>query len=283
MSRMGFRCACLLGGVSAAAVICGQAQAQNYSFDIPAQPLSASLREYAHVSGQQIIFTNDLVAGYTGRPLHGSYNPDEALSQLLSGTGLVVERSPSGVLMICRERHAALDTPTLVNTVSPAPREVTADPPPEPAGVEQMVVTGTRILNGNNLPTPVTVMTAQNLQTIAPLSVPDALNTLPEFTSFDTPNNRSDANGKGVGQGNYLNLRGMGPIRTLILQDGNCVPGTSFDTTVDVDMLPQMLIQRVDVVKGGVSAVYGSDACHWCGELYHRQSLQWHQGSLSGR
>lgn len=126
--------------------------------------------------------------------------------------------------------------------------------------VEQVVVTGSRIVNGNNLPTPVTVMSAQALETSAPEGIPDALNKLPEFTSTQGPNNRSNNNGKGVGQGNYLNLRSMGAIRTLILQDGNRVPGTSFDTTVDVNMLPQMLIRRVDVVKGGVSAVYGSDA-----------------------
>jgi outer membrane receptor for ferrienterochelin and colicin len=60
--------------------------------------------------------------------------------------------------------------------------------------------------------------------------------------------------------GNFLNLRNLGAIRTLILEDGHRVPGTFYDTTVDTDMLPQMLIQRVEVVTGGASAVYGSDA-----------------------
>ena len=48
---------------------------QTYSFDLPQQPLSASLKEYARVSGQQIIFTEDLVWGYVGKPLHGSSAP----------------------------------------------------------------------------------------------------------------------------------------------------------------------------------------------------------------
>src|SRR3984957_920646 len=106
-----FRHALLWCSVSVAALVSGQAPAQTYSFDIPAESLSASLHEYARVSGQQIIFTNDLVAGYTSRPLHGTYDPSEALSQLLSGTGLVVKHSPSGALMIRRERHAADDPP----------------------------------------------------------------------------------------------------------------------------------------------------------------------------
>src|SRR5258708_25342368 len=116
------------------------AQGQTYTFDIPAQSLAASLRDYARVSGQQIIFTNDLVAGYSGRPLHGSYSPGEALSQLLAGTGLVVERSPSGALMVRRERHAAADEPVLANVVTAPPqRSVAADATPPAASVEQDV------------------------------------------------------------------------------------------------------------------------------------------------
>jgi outer membrane cobalamin receptor len=70
-----------------------------------------------------------------------------------------------------------------------------------------------------------------------------------------------EPNGRGFGTPtNNLNVHGLGVIRTLILLDGNRVPGTFYDTTVNVDMLPQMLVQRVDVVTGGASAVYGSDA-----------------------
>jgi iron complex outermembrane receptor protein len=132
----------------------------------------------------------------------------------------------------------------------------------EPAPAEQdIVVTGSRIQNGNNLPTPVTVVNTQLLQATTPASIPDGLNKLPAFNSTSTPNNAVNANGRGFGTpGNFLNLRALGPIRTLILQDGNRVPGTFFDTTVDTNMLPQLLISRVEVVTGGASAVYGSDA-----------------------
>ena len=60
--------------------------------------------------------------------------------------------------------------------------------------------------------------------------------------------------------GNFFDLRGLGPNRTLILEDGRRVPATFFDGTVDTNILPQMLVQRVEVVTGGASAVYGSDA-----------------------
>jgi iron complex outermembrane receptor protein len=126
---------------------------------------------------------------------------------------------------------------------------------------ESVVVTGSRIQNGNSLPTPVTIMSAVDLTATTPTSIPDALNKLPNFSVGRTANSATNANGRGWSDpGSYLNLRGFGAIRTLVLQDGNRVSGTFYDTTVDTDMLPQMLIERVEVVSGGASAVYGSDA-----------------------
>src|SRR3569623_1265389 len=79
--------------------------AKRYSFDLPQQPLSESLKEYARVSGQQIIFTEDLVWGTQGRPLHGSFPAVEALTRLLQGTGLSAEHTTAGVLV--RREHRA--------------------------------------------------------------------------------------------------------------------------------------------------------------------------------
>lgn len=131
-----------------------------------------------------------------------------------------------------------------------------------PESVESVVVTGTHIANGNLQPTPVTVATIEDLQTTTPESVPAALMKLPIFQQSSTANNTTTgANGRGYNQaGNFLNLRSLGAIRTLVLLDGHRVPGTFYDTTVNTDMLPQMLMQRVEVVTGGASAVYGSDA-----------------------
>lgn len=127
----------------------------------------------------------------------------------------------------------------------------------------EITVTGSRIRsNGNSLPNPTTVVSSEQLLTTTPTSIPDALVKLPAFNVGQaTPNSAINSNGRGFGApGNFLDLRNLGPIRTLILQDGNRVPGTLFDQTVDTNMLPQLLIQRVDIVTGGVSSVYGSDA-----------------------
>jgi iron complex outermembrane recepter protein len=134
-----------------------------------------------------------------------------------------------------------------------------AEESPADAELKEVVVTGSRIVrNGNDAPTPVTVANVDELAANTPSNIPDALNKLPEFSA--SRGQATLGNGANPGQGNYLNLRAFGINRTLILLDGRRVPATSFDGTINVDTLPQMLIQRVDVVTGGASAVYGSDA-----------------------
>jgi iron complex outermembrane receptor protein len=128
------------------------------------------------------------------------------------------------------------------------------------AALEEVVVTGSRIVrDGYTAPTPVTVATTEQLQRTAPGSIPDGLNQLPQFTGSkgtqNTGNQATNAN-----SGNYLNLRGLGPVRNLVLLDGARIPPTSFDGSVDTNVIPQALVQRVDVVTGGASAAYGSDA-----------------------
>ena len=125
--------------------------------------------------------------------------------------------------------------------------------------VEQVTVTGSRIISDIALsPTPLTVVTAEQLQATTPTNVPDALNKLPVFIGGRTP--RSQDNASRNTSGNVLALRNFGPQRTLILLDGHRVPASNQDGTVDIDIMPQMLMSRVDVVTGGASAVYGSDA-----------------------
>src|ERR1700753_2517766 len=75
---------------------------QKVPFDLPEQQLSASLKEYARVSGQQIIFTEDLVWGYVSKPLHGSFSATDALNALLAGTDLFAEHTPRGAVRVRR-------------------------------------------------------------------------------------------------------------------------------------------------------------------------------------
>jgi outer membrane receptor protein involved in Fe transport len=135
-----------------------------------------------------------------------------------------------------------------------------AQPAPDSTAVEEVVVTGSRIVaNGYEAPTPVTVMSATELLEKAPESIPAGLSKLPQFVGTAGSNVTSSQAGT-PSAGNYLNLRRLGAIETLLLLDGQRLPPTSFDGTTDANIIPQALIQRVEVVTGGASAAYGSDA-----------------------
>lgn len=125
--------------------------------------------------------------------------------------------------------------------------------------VEAVTVTGSRIISDiAQSPTPLTLVTADALQATTPTDIPDALGKLPVFMGDRSQINVQNGSSNAVG--NVLNLRNFGASRTLVLLDGHRVAPSNADGTVDIDTLPQMLMSRVDVVTGGASAIYGSDA-----------------------
>jgi outer membrane receptor protein involved in Fe transport len=121
--------------------------------------------------------------------------------------------------------------------------------------LQEVTVTGSRVItNGNDSPTPVTVVSMDQLMEVNPGPVTQALTQLPALLA--TPNQ----GGQGSGPAPTINLRGIGAQRNLILVDGHRVAPTTNGAGVDVNLIPTMLLQRVDIVTGGASAVYGSDA-----------------------
>ena len=164
----------------------------------------------------------------------------------------------------------AIAGPGLAQTATPQPAPVSDPASPTPPAAEpaadagDIVVTGSRVqaTPGYTSPTPVTSLNAESLANRAPSNIPDALNRLPQFQN-SLSNNQSRAFSTAdsrTPQGNYLNLRALGVNRTLVLLDGVRLPPTDASGGVDLNTLPQMLVQRVDVVTGGASAAYGSDA-----------------------
>ena len=128
-------------------------------------------------------------------------------------------------------------------------------------GEETVTVSASRIVaEGFVAPTPVTAVSQERLLERAPSNIPDALNQLPQFRGSTSNSNSQTWNANSATQGNYLNLRNMGFTRSLIMLDGVRVPATSFNGAVDANTIPQMLVERVDVVTGGASAAWGSDA-----------------------
>lgn len=107
-------------------------------------------------------------------------------------------------------------------------------------------------------PTPVTVVTAQDLGDMSPRTIIEALTQLPQFFGNSSPENPGLLLST-PGAGN-LNLRGLGNNRTLVLLNGRRMVATGRQGSTDINVINRALLSRVEVVTGGASAAYGADA-----------------------
>ncbi len=150
--------------------------------------------------------------------------------------------------------------PATADAQGDAQSDADVQTPPQTAGEGGITVTGTRIRRPNlQSPVPITSMSAEELPNQGQASIGDALNDLPSLRSTFSQQN----SGRFIGTAglNQLDLRGLGTNRTLVLVNGRrhitAVPGQFI---VDVNTIPQDLVERIDIVTGGESAIYGSDA-----------------------
>lgn len=241
------------------ALLCGTARAEDavFYFNIPAESLGKALTDYSRISSRQIIFSEDLTADKFSRGVTGLHTADEAIALLLSGTDLSARSNVSGVVMIQQRTQNAADASSGGATESPSP--------PAAYGqdvAESILVSATRITaDGFSAPTPTTVLSAADLQGTAHANVFDAVVELPSMLGSvglsGSPNNGIS---NGLNALSAFSLRGLGSVRTLTLIDGQRIVPANVNGSVDVNLLPQLLIQRVDVVTGGASASWGSDA-----------------------
>ncbi|MEJ1963526.1 MAG: TonB-dependent receptor [Gammaproteobacteria bacterium] len=134
-----------------------------------------------------------------------------------------------------------------------------SDAPEAADGLKEVTVTGTRLrASGMNAPTPVTVVTAAQLDEVAPGNLAAAIKQLPQFRG-NIDGTQNNGIGTDAGQ-SVVNMRGLGANRTLVLLDGRRLVPSTYNGTVDINVLPQSLLQRTDVVTGGASSAYGTDA-----------------------
>jgi outer membrane receptor protein involved in Fe transport len=124
--------------------------------------------------------------------------------------------------------------------------------------VEAVVVTGSRLNTGFNTPTPVTTVGTEQIQQRAASTVGELLNELPSFRASSGPGVLT--NGTVSSAQSLLDLRSLGSTRTLVLVDGHRPTPVNANSTFDVNLIPTGLVARTEVVTGGASAAYGSDA-----------------------
>jgi iron complex outermembrane recepter protein len=130
--------------------------------------------------------------------------------------------------------------------------------------VEEISVTGSRVTRpGLVSQTPVTSISQDELDILATTTLGDALDAVPQFrgsTNLGDTQNMFGGGYLGTGGQSTLNLRGVGGNRTLTLLDGRRFVPSNRTGGVDINLFPSSLIQRTEVVTGGASAAYGSDA-----------------------
>lgn len=142
------------------------------------------------------------------------------------------------------------------------------------------MVTGSRLNLNPNLEgaAPVLSVSQEQLQSQGTVRVEDLVNQLPQVFAGQAGEVSNGASGTAT-----LNLRGVGSVRTLVLIDGRRLPyGSSSISSANLDLIPTQLIERVDVLTGGASAVYGSDAIGGVANFILRRDFEGVELDLQG-
>ncbi|MEO6926854.1 MAG: TonB-dependent receptor, partial [Rhodanobacter sp.] len=229
--------------------------------DIPSGDLVTALDTLASQSGAQFIYQADQLKGRRTKGAHGALSTDEALKQVLAGTGFSVHRDSSGAMLIVKNSDTR-------GTSAPASGRTSGSTAPAhdaeaATRLQEVVVTGSRIpraqLEG---PAPVVAITAAEIKDRGFSDVPALMASLTQNLGSVDNNQQTDGFSPGA---QAVDLRGLGPNHTLVLVNGRRIAdypqsynGNSNFT--DISNLPLALIDRVEILSGSASAVYGSDA-----------------------
>jgi iron complex outermembrane recepter protein len=129
---------------------------------------------------------------------------------------------------------------------------------PTSGAVEEIVVTGSRIARPDYASTsPIVTYGQEAITQTGTVNIENALNQLPQFVQGQT---QSTIGAVALAGRASLNLRGLGETRNLVLLDGRRLPLSNANAVVDVNLIPQFILEGVETITGGASAVYGSDA-----------------------
>lgn len=263
---------------------------QTYRFDIPAEPLGQALVDFSRTSSQEIFFSEDEAAGKSTTELHGQYTIADALQALLVHTDLTVDVNPAGVILVLPKdierlgnctmwnfsrEHSVLLTGVSAMALSLCTSLAWAQ------DTETVNVTASRVIRpGFEAPTPTTVLSSDDIYRAGNSNLVDTLNDLPALTGSGSPQ-QSAASGNYVGQA-FVSLRGLGAQRTLFLVDGQRYTPTNYFGATSVNIIPQAEVQRVEVVTGGASAQWGSDAIAGVVNIVLNHDLEGIKGSIQG-
>lgn len=256
VSAMALATATMTAGLMAAPAA---AQQNVVKVDVRPQPLGQALRTLAHQARIQIVFDEPRLADRRSPAVSGTMPATTALDRLLRDSGFSASRTQQGVYVVAA-RAAGL-SPAGLNTVGQTAageqqREAVIAgevPAPQASGGGDVVVTGTRIVRPNlKSASPITSITASEIKAQGAVNLEEVTNRLGQVQP-DAQQNYQQSNGRQRG----VKLRGLDFNRTLSLINGQRIAGTE---SVDINLIPVSLVERIDLLTGGASSVYGSDA-----------------------
>jgi outer membrane receptor protein involved in Fe transport len=248
----------LLLSLACSAALAAQAQTPAGSFDLPAGDLASALNTLARQTDTQLVFRPDQLKGLNTQGVQGAASIEQALEQALRGSGFSASRDASGAFLIAPSAAAPA-------TPSNNPQAAAAPAADEPIALDVVQVTGSRIPRSQvEGPAPITVISSLDIKASGFTSVPDVLRALTQ-NGGETQSQQS-AGGADFSPGaQQVDLRGLGPNHTLVLVNGRRIadfplPFGGRSNFTDVSSLPLGMIDRIEVLTGSASAIYGSDA-----------------------
>lgn len=235
---------------------------------LPPGPLNASLFALAQQTGVQIVFTSELVQGRRAPAVSGRLTADQALARLIAGSDLEAQKAGPNVLVLKARGgffQTAASRPAETLASGGGDAALLAQAPPEDPTLLSEIVVGSHIRGVKDGATPVVVLSRDALDQAGQATVAEALAALPQAfngtASEDTSSTGSDPSGTNTSRSTGVNLRGLGADATLVLVNGRRLAGTGLKGDfADVSSIPTAAIERVEVLLGGASALYGSDA-----------------------
>jgi iron complex outermembrane recepter protein len=249
--------------------IAGRYAAQAY--DLPAQDLGDALRAVARRSGQTIIAPTELVAGKRAPALRGDFSPEAAVAHLLAGSGLNARRVGTALVIQRSAAESAQDAPGRGEGV----------------GDQNIVVTGTRIRGRAPAGAAVLTLDRNAILESGYATTQQIVQAMPQNfgggsneATVATNRNGAEAN---AAYGASVNLRGLGASSTLVLLDGERPPMAGLNGVfADLSMIPTSMIERIEILADGASALYGSDAVAGVVNIVPRKAFRGLELSVRG-
>ncbi|PTA73650.1 MULTISPECIES: TonB-dependent receptor [unclassified Stenotrophomonas] len=235
--------------------------------DVAAGPLAPALQQWARQSGIALLFDARELDGLRSSGSHGRRDVAAALKELVAGLPVTILRTPSGGFVVRRTR-ATVPAPAEVATrpTLAAPRKA-PDAPPQ-VELAPIHVTGSRLPRTSVQTTlPVTIIDRDDILRSGYGSLFDLLRHLPGMNGHPamSTSRSGDSQYLPVGAATTTSLDGMGPRATLFLVNGRRLPRYPMVSLeqgglTDLGGIPLSFVERIELVRGGASAIYGADA-----------------------